>query len=54
MTAPALAVRAPSVDFKGTGTRAHGRMADGGSPQSGLEARMRWSADWASGGASVL
>ena len=54
VTAPTLAVRAPSVDFKGLGTRIHGRIADGGGRQSSLEARMRWSAGGDLGGASGL
>jgi hypothetical protein len=34
VTAPTPAVRAPSVDFKAPGTRGHGRIADGGSPET--------------------
>ena len=32
----------------------HGRIADGGGPQTRLERRMRWSAEGDSGGASGL
>lgn len=53
VSAPTLAVRAPSVDFKGPGTRGHGRIADRGGPQSGLGTNWRWSAG-DSGGSSEL
>jgi hypothetical protein len=54
VTAPTLAVRAPSVDLKGLGTRVHGRIADGGGTQSGLETHKCWSAMGDSGEASGL
>ncbi len=46
-TAPAPAVRSrpfPSVRPAAPDPGTHGRIADGGGPQSRLEARMRWSA----------
>jgi hypothetical protein len=43
-TAPAPAVRALSVDSAGTESDAHGRIADGGGPESRLETHKRWSA----------
>jgi hypothetical protein len=49
VTAPTLAVRAPSVDFKGKEPGAHGRIADGGGPELRLEARPCWSAGSDSG-----
>jgi len=54
VTAPILAVRAPSVDFKDPEPGAHGRIADGGGPKTRLERRPCWSAAGASGGRSVL
>jgi hypothetical protein len=44
----------PSVDFAPSGPGTHGRMADRGGPESGLEARPRWSAASASARRSVL
>ena len=54
VTAPAPAVRGPSVDFKGHQPGGHGRIADGGGPDSCLETHKRWSAGGTSGGASGL
>jgi hypothetical protein len=60
-TAPALAARPrpwpflpPSVGFTAPKSGMHGRIADGGSPKSSLEARMCWSAGGDSGRRSVL
>src|ERR1039457_475978 len=60
-TAPALAARPrpwpfppPSVAFTAPKSGAHGRIADGGGPQSRLETHKCWSAGGDSGRRSVL
>ena len=56
-----VGVPAPTAPVRGffgprpwTKPGAHGRIADGGSPERSLEARMRWSAGGDSGGARGL
>jgi len=51
-TAPALAVRARPVRRTAPEPGRHGHITDGGSPESRLELRTRWSAGGDSGGAS--
>ena len=54
VTAPTAPVRGFFRPRPWTKPGAHGRIADGGSPERSLEARMRWSAGGSSGGASGL
>jgi len=54
ITAPTLAVRARPWISRARESGVHGRIADGGGPDSCLEARTRWSAARASGRRSVL